>query len=470
MDIKGAILMQRYELGRLLGQGTFAKVYHARNLQNGTSVAIKIIDKDKVLKVGMMDQIKREISVMRLVRHPNVVQLYEVMATKSKIYFVMEYVKGGELFNKVAKGKLKEDLARRYFQQLISAVDYCHSRGVYHRDLKPENLLLDENGNLKVSDFGLSAFAESKRQDGLLHTTCGTPAYVAPEVINRKGYDGPKADIWSCGVVLFVLLAGYLPFHDSNLVEMYRKIGKAEFKYPNWFAPEVRRLLSKILDPNPNTRISMVKIMENCWFRKGLEVSKPLVTGLEKKEAFNSDVDPVFSLNDNNDAAVAVAEPKTEIGKPCNLNAFDIISFSAGFNLSGLFGEREQKKEIRFTSNKPASTIISKLEEIAKRVGLNIKKKDAGHLKLEGSKEGRKGVMGIDAEIFEITSLFHMVEVKKSSGDTLEYQDVMKRVIRPSLNDIVWTWQGENQPLQSEERQLNPSEALPMTVILPSDS
>src|SRR5574337_925872 len=144
MENKGAILMERYELGRLLGQGTFAKVYYARDIKTGMSVAIKVIDKEKILKVGMIDQIKREISVMRLVKHPNVVELYEVMASKTKIYFVMEYVKGGELFNKVSKGKLKESVARKYFWQLISAVDYCHSRGVCHRDLKPENLLLDE--------------------------------------------------------------------------------------------------------------------------------------------------------------------------------------------------------------------------------------------------------------------------------------------------------------------------------------
>ncbi|MCH99507.1 CBL-interacting protein kinase 2-like, partial [Trifolium medium] len=128
MEKKGSVLMQRYELGRLLGQGTFAKVYHARNLVTGMNVAIKVVDKEKVLKVGMVEQIKREISVMRLVRHPNVVELYEVMATKTKIFIVMEYAKGGELFNKIAKGKLKVDVARRYFQQLISAVDFCHSR------------------------------------------------------------------------------------------------------------------------------------------------------------------------------------------------------------------------------------------------------------------------------------------------------------------------------------------------------
>jgi 5'-AMP-activated protein kinase catalytic alpha subunit len=458
MENKEIILMQRYELGRLLGQGTFAKVYYARNLKTGMSVAIKIIDKEKILKVGMIEQIKREISVMRLVRHPNVVELFEVMASKTKIYFVMEYAKGGELFGKVAKGKLKEDVARRYFQQLISAVDYCHSRGVYHRDLKPENLLLDENGNLKVSDFGLSALAESKRQDGLLHTTCGTPAYVAPEVINRKGYDGSKADIWSCGVVLYVLLAGYLPFHDSNLMEMYRKIGKGEFKFPNWFGPEVRRFLSKILDSNPSSRISMAKIMDHSWFRKGLD-PKPRITRSEEKEPAPVDVDAVFGPNENNSSITESKEE--ELAKPCNLNAFDIISFSAGFDLSGLFEETDQKKEVRFTANKPASTIISKLEDIAKRLRLKVKKKDGGLLKMEGSKAGRKGLLGIDTEIFEITPLFHLVEMKKTSGDTLEYQKLLKQEIRPALKDIVWTWQGEQQQEVGQQEQQEQQVASP---------
>lgn len=466
MEKKGNVLMQKYEMGKLLGQGTFAKVHHARNLETGMSVAIKIIDKEKVLKAGMIEQIKREISVMRLVRHPNVVELYEVMATKSKIYFVMEYVKGGELFNMVNKGKVKEDVARKYFQQLISAVDYCHSRGVSHRDLKPENLLLDENGNLKVSDFGLSAVADSKRQDGLLHTTCGTPAYVASEVINRKGYDGSKADIWSCGVILYVLLAGYLPFHDSNLMEMYRKIGKGEFKFPNWFAPEVRKLLTKILDPNPSRRISLAKIMKNSWFRKGLG-SKPLAVETEVKEPIPLDCDAVFSVNENN---CLVAESEQELAKPCNLNAFDIISYSAGLDLSGLFEEKEQKKEVRFTSNKAASTIISKLEDMARCLRLKIKKNDGGSLKLEDSKEGRKGVLGIDAEIFEIAACFHLVEMKKSSGDTLEYQRLLKQDVRPALKDIVWTWQGkwqqqQQQPQQEEQQELQPSHAHTLQVV-----
>ncbi|KAK2982432.1 hypothetical protein RJ640_026275 [Escallonia rubra] len=444
MENKKNVLMQRYDFGRLLGQGNFAKVYYGRNLKSGQSVAIKVIDKEKILKVGLINQTKREISVMSLVKHPNILQLYEVMATKSKIYFVLEYAKGGELFNKVAKGRLKEDIARKYFQQLISAVDFCHGRGVYHRDLKPENLLLDENGDIKVSDFGLSALAECKRQDGLLHTTCGTPAYVAPEVISRRGYDGAKADIWSCGVILFVLLAGHLPFHDSNLMEMYRKISKADYKCPNWFPSDVRRLLLRILDPNPHTRISIAKIMDNPWFKKGLD-SKDLRSRVENMEMAPVSGDVVFGPRDNTDA---VAEAKIESSKPVNLNAFDIISLSTGFDLSGLFVETDQKEEVQFTSTKPASVIISKFEEIADHLKLKVKKKEAGLLKLEGPNEGRNGPLSIDVNIYEISPSFHLVEVRKSCGDKLEYQKMMKQDIRPALMDIVWAWQGEQQQHQ----------------------
>lgn len=442
MENKPSVLTQRYELGRLLGQGTFAKVYYGRSLRTSQSVAIKVIDKEKVLKVGLMDQIKREISVMRIVKHPNIVQLYEVMATKSKIYFVMEYAKGGELFNKVARGRLKEDVARKFFIQLMNAVDFCHSRNVYHRDIKPENLLLDENDNLKVSDFGLSALAESKRQDGLLHTTCGTPAYVAPEVIGQKGYDGAKADIWSCGVVLFVLLAGYLPFHDSNLMEMYRKIGRADFKCPSWFTPEARRLIGKILDPNPSTRISIAKIKESSWYRKGLISNKQVMREMENRDTGVTQLSSSSSSESNS----IPNESKAEHEKPPNLNAFDIISFSAGFNLSGLFEEFSLKRGERFTSRQPASVILSKLQEIANCFRLKVMKKEAGLLKLEAINEGKKGILGIDAEIFEITPSFHLVELKKASGDTMEYQKAMKEDLRPALEDIVWVWQGEQHP------------------------
>ncbi|XP_057833398.1 CBL-interacting serine/threonine-protein kinase 24 isoform X3 [Cryptomeria japonica] len=212
----------KYEMGRTIGEGNFAKVKFAQNTETGENVAMKVLEKGTILRNRMVDQIKREISIMKLVRHPNIVRLNEVLASQSKIYIVLEFVTGGELFDKIAhQGRLGENESRRYFQQLIDALDYCHSKGVYHRDLKPENLLLDSQGNLKISDFGLSAL--SQQEDGLLHTTCGTPNYVAPEVLGHKGYDGAASDVWSCGVILYVLMAGYLPFDESDLVSLYRR-------------------------------------------------------------------------------------------------------------------------------------------------------------------------------------------------------------------------------------------------------
>ncbi|KAK9101809.1 hypothetical protein Sjap_019063 [Stephania japonica] len=392
------VLHGKYKLGRLLGHGTFAKVYHARNVVTGKSVAMKVVGKEKVIEVGMTEHVKREISVMKMVKHPNIVELHEVMASKSKIYFAMEYIKGGELFNKISKGRLREDTARFYFQQLISAIDFCHSRGVYHRDLKPENLLLDDKGNLKVTDFGLSALADHLKQDGLLHTTCGTPAYVAPEVIGKKGYDGAKADLWSCGVILYVLLAGFLPFQDDNMVAMYKKIYKGDFKCPPWFSSESRRIVTKLLDPNPSTRITIAKLMETSWFKKSLQRNR-----LRTKEEleFYSNGDEVFSDG---------KEKET-------LNAFHIISLSQGFDLSPLFDERKGKEEMRFATTMPASGVISKLEE----------------------ERGRKGKLGVAAEIYAMEPAFLVVEVKKEGGDTLEYNQFCSEELRPALKDIVWT-------------------------------
>ncbi|KAJ6696583.1 hypothetical protein OIU85_002979 [Salix viminalis] len=284
--------------------------------------------------------------------------------------------------------------------------------------------------------------------DGLLHTTCGTPAYVAPEVIKRKGYDGAKADIWSCGVVLFVLLAGYLPFHDTNLMEMYRKIDKAEFKCPTWFPTDARKLLRKILDPNPNTRISIAEIKESSWFRKGLPRQSKTETGGREAAALGRN-----GSGPSENSSVA-CEAKQESAKPPYLNAFDIISLSAGFDLTGLFEDKYRNREARFTSAHTASVVISKLEDISKHLKLKVMKKDAGLLKMEGMKEGRKGLLVIDAEIFELTPNFHLVELKKTNGDTLEYQKILNEDIRPALKDIVCLWQDEQQQQEPQQQQL----------------
>ncbi|KAH9790446.1 CBL-interacting protein kinase 32 [Citrus sinensis] len=381
----------KYEVGRTIGEGTFAKVKFARNSETGEPVALKILDKEKVLKHKMAEQIKREVATMKLVKHPNVVRLYEVN-----------------------HGRMKEDEARRYFQQLINAVDYCHSRGVYHRDLKPENLLLDAYGNLKVSDFGLSALSQQVRDDGLLHTTCGTPNYVAPEVLNDRGYDGSTADLWSCGVILFVLLAGYLPFDDSNLMNLYKKISAAEFTCPPWLSFTARKLIARILDPNPMTRITIPEILEDEWFKKDY---KPPVFE-EKKDTNLDDVEAVFKDSEEHH----VTEQKEE--QPVAMNAFELISLSKGLNLGNLFdAEQDFKRETRFTSRCPANEIINKIEEAAKPLGFDVHKKNY-KMRLENMKAGRKGNLNVATEVFQVAPSLHMVEVRKAKGDTLEFHKV----------------------------------------------
>ncbi|CAN7034089.1 unnamed protein product [Brassica rapa subsp. trilocularis] len=432
------ILMGKYELGKLLGHGTFAKVYLALNIKSGENVAVKVIDKEKIMKSGLVAHIKREISILRRVRHPYVVHLFEVMATKTKIYFVMEYVPGGELFNKVAKGRLPEDTARRYFQQLISSVSFCHGRGVYHRDLKPENLLLDAKGNLKVSDFGLSAVAEQLRIDGLCHTFCGTPAYLAPEVLTRKGYDAAKADVWSCGVILFVLMAGHIPFYDKNIMAMYKKIYKGEFRCPRWFSSDLIRLLTRLLDTNPDTRITIPEIMKSRWFKKGFKHVKFYIE--DDKLCRDDEEEEEESCSSGRSSTVSESDAEFDVKRigsmprPASLNAFDIISFSSGFDLSGLF--EEGGEGTRFLSGAPVSEIIAKLEEIARVVSFTVRKKEWS-LRLEGCREGAKGPLTIGAEIFELTPSLVVVEVKQKGGDRDEYEEFCNKKLRPELEKLM---------------------------------
>ncbi|KAM7524876.1 hypothetical protein LguiA_014778 [Lonicera macranthoides] len=429
----GKTRVGKYELGRTLGEGSFAKVKFARNTETGQNVAIKVIDKEKLLKHKMIGQIKREISTMKLIRHPNVIRMYEVMASKTKIYIVLEFVTGGELFDKIAsKGRLKEDEARRYFQQLVNAVDYCHSRGVFHRDLKPENLLLDATGVLKVSDFGLSALPQQVREDGLLHTTCGTPNYVAPEVINNKGYDGAKADLWSCGVILFVLMAGFLPFEESNLMALYKKIFKADFTCPPWFSTSAKKLIKRILDPNPITRITIAELIENDWFKKGYQPPS-----FEQEDVSLDDVDAVFT--ESGDASNLVVERREEqSAAPVAMNAFELISKSQGLNLGSLFEKQMGlvKRETRFTSKHSANEIISRIEEAATPLGFDVTKNNY-KMKLHGEKTGRKGHLSVATEIFEVAPSLHIVEVRKNGGDTLEFHKFYK-TLSIGLKDIVW--------------------------------
>ncbi|KAI7750963.1 hypothetical protein M8C21_001170, partial [Ambrosia artemisiifolia] len=404
-------LFGKYELGQLLGYGAFAKVYYGWDIETKQSFAIKAINKQRIMKGGLTGHVKREISAMRRLNHPNIVRLQEVLASQKKIYFVLEFAKGGELFSKVSKSRFSEDLSRRYFQQLISAIGYCHSRGVYHRDLKPENLLLDENWNLKVTDFGLSAVTCDDQSDGMLHTMCGTPAYVAPEILAKKGYDGAKVDIWSCGIILYVLNAGFLPFNDPNLMVMYRKIFKGEFRVPKWTSPELKRLLSRLLDTNPNTRITIDEIINDPWFRIGY-----------KGAELSSDH---FEIKDGDD-----------IGRGGNLkrlNAFDIISFSSGYNLSGLFGDQDAGE--MFMSTAAPEEIIRQVAEAAEEERLKVVKRKKWSVKIDG---GQYRKFTLILEVKRLTEDIVVVEVRWRECESEPGPDMWTERLRPQLSSLIY--------------------------------
>lgn len=257
----------QYHLLQTLGTGSFGKVKLAVHSVTGHKVAMKIINRKKIINMDMTPRVKREIQYLKLLRHPHIIKLYEVITTPTDIIMVIEYA-GGELFNYIVeKGKMPEDEARRFFQQIICAIEYCHRHKIVHRDLKPENLLLDDQLNVKIGDFGLSNIM----QDGdFLKTSCGSPNYAAPEVISGKLYAGPEIDIWSCGVILYVMLCGRLPFDDEYIPTLFKKINGGVYSLPSYLSPETKYLLSQMLIVDPVKRITISEIRSLPWFQTNL--------------------------------------------------------------------------------------------------------------------------------------------------------------------------------------------------------
>lgn len=403
----------KYELGRTLGEGNFGKVKLAKNIETGQPFAVKILEKNRIIELKITDQIKREIATLKLLKHPNVVRLHEVLASKSRIYMVLEYVTGGELFDRIAsKGKLPEADGRKMFQQLIDGVSYCHSKGVFHRDLKPENVLVDANGNIKISDFGLSALPQHLRDDGLLHTTCGSPNYVAPEILSNRGYDGATSDIWSCGVILYVILTGYLPFDDRNLAVLYQKIFKGDAQVPKWMSPGAKNMIKRILDPNPVTRITTAGIKADEWFKQ--------------------DYTPMESAEEQ-DACISIQDAPSEDGSPKSpnlINAFQLIGMSSCLDLSGLFETEDvSERKIRFTSNHSMSDLLEKIEGIVTEMGFRVQKRN-GKFQVIQEHSGKKslGSLSVATEVFEISPSLYVVELRKSYGDSSAYRQLCKKL------------------------------------------
>ncbi|KAH7640307.1 AMP-activated protein kinase alpha subunit [Dermatophagoides farinae] len=263
-----SVKIGHYILGETLGIGSFGKVKIATHQITDHKVAVKILNRQKIKNLDVVGKIRREIQYLKLFRHPHIIKLYQVISTPTDIFMIMEYVSGRELFDYILKhGKLKESEARRFFQQIISGVDYCHRHMVVHRDLKPENLLLDQNLNVKIADFGLS---NMMRDGEFLRTSCGSPNYAAPEVIAGKLYAGPEVDIWSCGVILYALLCGTLPFDDEHMPTLFRKIKSGQFLIPDYLNKSVVTLLCQMIQVDPIKRATIEDIKVHEWFKKDL--------------------------------------------------------------------------------------------------------------------------------------------------------------------------------------------------------
>ena len=263
-----------YILGRTIGQGTFGKVKLGTHILTDEKVAIKILEKDRIADSADQERVAREIRILKQIRHPNIIQLYEVGVTQiidtgRELYFIMEFASGGELFDYiVAHNRVKEKEACKFYHQLLSGVEYLHKLGIVHRDLKPENLLLDHNKNIKIVDFGLS---NSYRPNETLKTACGSPCYAAPEMVAGRRYHGLRVDLWSSGVILFAMVCGYLPFEDPNTAQLYRKIRNGDYTVPQFVSIDARNLIQNILNTDPDRRYTVDEIKAHPWYSMSKE-------------------------------------------------------------------------------------------------------------------------------------------------------------------------------------------------------
>ncbi|GMG47196.1 unnamed protein product [Ambrosiozyma monospora] len=295
-----------WRLGRTLGRGSTGRVRLAKHCVTGKLSAVKIVPKvtpqskkSKKTRIdanGLPYGIEREIIIMKLISHPNIMGLYDVWENQKELYLVLEYVEGGELFDfLINHGRLTEEEAINYFRQIINGVEYCHRFNICHRDLKPENILLDRNHNIKIADFGMAALETRQK---LLETSCGSPHYASPEIVAGRTYHGSPSDVWSCGIILFALLTGHLPFDDPNIRKLLMKVQSGKFHLPSNLSSEAKDLITSMLRVNPKDRISISDIPHH-----------PLLTKYPAKVLPNKQED----LLDHVDFTKAIKRPDPDI-------------------------------------------------------------------------------------------------------------------------------------------------------------
>ena len=308
-----------YDLGKVLGEGSYSKVRQGLDVTTGVNYAVKIIDKKQLALEQMQDQLRREIAILKLLNHENVVHMHEVLQTTKTIYIILELVNGCELHDLLPAIRWSEHEARWYFQQLIMGLRYCHYNNVAHRDLKPENILVDrQTKRLLISDFGLANMQPSVNGQGtLLKTVCGTPNYVAPEVLKEQGYDGFRADLWSAGVILYVMITGSLPFEDKNTTNLYLKIEKGEYRIPRAVSDGARDLIMRLLVVDPKQRYTISDVMKHPWFRENFDGSRVVDLGVVVQASESEVTSAIGNIAD--DQASPSSLPLIGFGSPRGL-------------------------------------------------------------------------------------------------------------------------------------------------------
>ncbi|CAL8099703.1 unnamed protein product [Orchesella dallaii] len=290
-----SVLEGFYLIHETIGRGGFAKVKKATHILTGERVAIKILDKAAL--GDDLPRVKQEIETLKFLNHPHICQMYQTFDTDRKIFIVMEYCQGGELFDYIVqRDRLTEVEGRRIFRQIASAVAYCHQKGVVHRDLKPENILLDSENNVKLIDFGLCANSTNCHKVEL-ETCCGSPAYAAPELIKGERYIGTQADVWSLGVLLYALLNGFLPFDDANLGILYKKIQIGKYEEPRWLSEGSKNILRCMLQIDPKYRVSVDQLLNHTWCQEGSQEPLPLVDTDDSMNVVDNDVIRLMAAN-----------------------------------------------------------------------------------------------------------------------------------------------------------------------------
>jgi len=436
----GGIIKEKYELGHKIGEGMFGKVKEAVNLEDGKRVAVKIITKAALVgkSTKEVENLQKEVLFMRTLNgHPNVLQLLDLHEDDSSLYLILELAAGGDLFDKiVGDGGFSEETACSFFNQIINGLEYCHSKSIVHRDLKPENLLLGKEDMLKISDFGLSNAITS--YDALLKTHCGSEKYAAPEIMGSSdAYRGPPVDIWSAGVILYIMTAGAFPFTEATpRCELFVSLVNNSFQFPEKMSPELKDLLLQMWVIDPSHRITIPQIRQHPWFNLNNALPTPMALSADMDDDLVfQDLSPdMLSHNDmefdhyEEPVYRSIEEPTA--ARDCS----PIISEQSKKDAANSLSACSVKPTAQFVSQIPESELHSRLSQWFMANGAADVHTEDGDLEVQfKQEEGHRMPLRV---VFRFSKLEDAtnIAVRRCKGDCVQYIQAYESIIRPAMD------------------------------------